>query len=84
MSGDNEHGLSAEVAARDVAARLGLPDFVYTVPQLNTKSGSREVGDALIIVDGVGDAITGRGLRSCGFSENSECFTTPLEEEAQR
>lgn len=55
MDSDGRHGHKAEEQARQVAAVLGLPDFVYVAElSLHRGSGSREVGDALLIANGRG------------------------------
>ncbi|MFC9976842.1 SEC-C domain-containing protein [Spirillospora sp. NPDC127200] len=43
------HGDKAERRAREVAARLGVPDFVYGQPVIKKGKGQREVGDGLLI-----------------------------------
>jgi hypothetical protein len=47
-------GEAAEVATRDAAALWGLPDFVYKAEIYQVGSGSREVGDGLLLVGGLG------------------------------
>lgn len=52
---DAEHGYRAEEQARRIAAALGLPDFVYVAElSKHRTSGTREVGDALLIANGHG------------------------------
>jgi SEC-C motif-containing protein len=51
---DGEYGRAVEEGVRQIAAQLGVADFVYTVPQLAKGTGSREVGDVLLISNGRG------------------------------
>jgi hypothetical protein len=51
---DIEQGHAAEEAARDAAAEWGLPDFVYRAELRRTGSGSRELGDGIIVIGGTG------------------------------
>lgn len=46
---DGAYGRAAEEDVRQVAAQLGVADFVYTVPQLAKGRGSREMADVLLI-----------------------------------
>lgn len=48
------HGLAIEARVRDIAAALGVPEFVYRVPLVSKASGVREVGDGLLICGGGG------------------------------
>jgi hypothetical protein len=53
MTDEMSYGDSMEDDVRKIAARLGVADFVYTVPILSKEAGgSREVGDALLISNG--------------------------------
>ena len=47
-------GTAAEAATRDAAAVWGLPDFVYRGQRERTGSGSRELGDGLLVVGDLG------------------------------
>jgi hypothetical protein len=47
-------GRIVEARVREVAATLGLHDFVYTVPVVATAKGTDEVGDGLLIANGTG------------------------------
>ena len=47
---DVEHGGAAEDATRDAAAFWGLPDFVFRPALRPRGSGSRELGDAILVV----------------------------------
>jgi hypothetical protein len=51
---DEPQGDAAETAARDAVALWGLPDFVYRPSLRKLASGSRELGDAVVIVGGQG------------------------------
>jgi SEC-C motif len=46
---DGAYGRAIEDGVRQIAARLGVADFVYTVPQLAKGKGNREVADVLLI-----------------------------------
>lgn len=51
------HGQAVEDRARQVAARLGLADFVYR-PQLVSRGGAnREPGDAILYANGRGAVV---------------------------
>jgi SEC-C motif len=43
-------GHAAELGARDVAASLGVPDFVYDPVEIRKGSATREVSDGLLVV----------------------------------
>jgi hypothetical protein len=47
-------GPAAEAATQDAAAVWGLPDFVYLPETAELGSGSRELGDAVVVVGDVG------------------------------
>jgi hypothetical protein len=47
-------GRRVEARVREVAATLGLHDFVYTVPIVATAKGTDEVGDGLLLANGTG------------------------------
>lgn len=47
---DVEHGGVAADATRDAAAFWGLPDFVFRPAMRARGSGSRELGDAILVV----------------------------------
>jgi hypothetical protein len=51
---DIDQGAAAEEAAHDAAALWGLPDFVYRAGQKRVGSGTREIGDGLLLVGDVG------------------------------
>ena len=55
------HGDHIEEVAREIAATLGVPDVVYTVPKISKGPGVREVGDALLITNGFGGVLAGEG-----------------------
>lgn len=54
ITGDGTHGVRAEEDARQIAARLGVADFVYRAPMVSKGAATREVGDALLISNGRG------------------------------
>ena len=48
---EESHGTARERQVRDVAARLGVADFVYTSPRIRRGSAQREAsGDGLLLV----------------------------------
>jgi hypothetical protein len=47
-------GPAAELATRDAAAYWGLPDFVFQAELYQLGSGSRELGDGIVVVGDVG------------------------------
>jgi hypothetical protein len=49
-----DQGDAVESYARRLAGALGVPDFVYHPSHVRTGSGSREVGDGLIVVGDAG------------------------------
>jgi hypothetical protein len=51
---DGAYGRAVEEEVRQIAARLGVADFVYTVPLLAKGRGSREISDVLLISNGRG------------------------------
>jgi hypothetical protein len=54
LNEDGPQGHAAETAARDAVALWGLPDFVYRPSLRKLGSGSRELGDAVVIVGNEG------------------------------
>ena len=61
-----------EEDVRQIAARLGVADFVFTVPLVEEGSRAREVGDALLIANGRGAVIQvkSRDPEATGNAEN--------------
>jgi len=51
---DGAYGRAVEEEVRQIAAQLGVADFVYTVPQLAKGNGTREIADILLISNGRG------------------------------
>ena len=66
---ENTYGLTVEARVRDIAAALGIPEFVYRVPLVSKASGVREVGDGLLLCGGGGQV----GLDECELGESGEC-----------
>lgn len=63
----------AERRARDAAAVLGVADFVYTQPLVGKGSGTREVGDGLLICGDRGAVIQVKARdRHAGRSDSPE------------
>ncbi len=54
---EGARGYAAEDATRSAAAYWGLPDFVFRSAQSSRGSGTREVGDALVVVGSIGAAV---------------------------
>jgi hypothetical protein len=52
-----EVGTAAEDATRSAAATFGLPDLVFRSAHRSIGSGTRELGDAIIVVGGVAAAV---------------------------
>jgi hypothetical protein len=57
LSTGMRHGDAAEAAAHDAAAIWGLPDFVFLPGTAAVGSGTREVGDGILIVGKLGVVI---------------------------
>jgi hypothetical protein len=49
-----DEGAAAELAAFDAAATWGLPDFVFKAHIHQKSSGTREVGDAIVLLHDIG------------------------------
>ena len=49
-----EHGAEVEAEVRAVASELGVADFVFTSALVSKGSGTRELGDGLLIVGEIG------------------------------
>ena len=54
---DVERGAAAEEATDEAAALWGLPDFLFRAELLPLGSGTREIGDRLLIVGGLGAVV---------------------------
>jgi hypothetical protein len=54
LDGGPGQGAAAERATQDAAAVWGLPDFMYRPVYQSVGSGTREVGDGIVIVSGLG------------------------------
>jgi hypothetical protein len=54
---DKDRGYAAEDATRDAASIWGLPDFVYHPEVSKVGSGSREIGDCVLIVGDLGAVV---------------------------
>jgi hypothetical protein len=54
LSTGMRHGYAAEAATHDAAALWGLPDFVYLPETAAVASGTRELGDGLLVVGDLG------------------------------
>ena len=51
---DENYGHVVEDDVRQIVAQLGTEDFVYTVPVVSRGTGTREVGDALLVSSDMG------------------------------
>ncbi|GAA0970295.1 hypothetical protein GCM10009555_018950 [Acrocarpospora macrocephala] len=66
-------GDKAERRAREVAAYLGIPDFVYGQPLVRKGAGWREVGDGMLIVGDRGAILQVKARdRRAGLRDSSE------------
>jgi len=65
-------GTAAEAAIRDAAAVWGLPDFVYRGQRERAGSGSRELGDGLLVVGDLGVVVQVKSREAPGQSADRE------------
>ncbi|HUW87872.1 MAG TPA: SEC-C metal-binding domain-containing protein [Candidatus Paceibacterota bacterium] len=85
MTDEMSYGDAMEDEVRKIAARLGVADFVYTVPILSKGAGgSREVGDALLISNGRGAIIQVKTREPNSRSETGEAWLAKHGERAYR
>ena len=85
MTDEMSYGDAMEDDVRKIAARLGVADFVYTVPILSKGAGgSREVGDALLISNGRGAIIQVKTREPNSRSETGEAWLGKHGERAYR
>lgn len=57
LRSDMRAGTAAEIATSDAAAIWGLPDFVFQSELRKLGSGSRELGDGIVVVGDIGLAV---------------------------
>lgn len=70
---------------RTIAARLGVADFVYAPGQARKASGTREVGDGLVIAGGRGAILQVKSrLREAGISDSPDSARRWITKEAER
>lgn len=62
-------GRSAEAATESAAVKLGLPDFVFSAGLVSRGSGTREVGDRLVIVGSQGIVVQVKSRSDPGESQ---------------
>jgi hypothetical protein len=65
-------GHAAEQATQDAAAMWGMPDFVYRAELRKLESGSRELGDGIIIVGDLGIVIQVKSRVALSNDEDKE------------
>lgn len=65
-------GRSAEAATESAAVKLGLPDFVFSAGLVSRGSGTREVGDRLVIVGSQGIVVQVKSRSDPGESQPRE------------
>ena len=65
-------GRAAEEATNDAAALWGLPDFVFRSKPHRSGSGSREIGDGIILVGDVGVIVQVKSRETATDEENRE------------
>lgn len=65
-------GYAAEEATHDAAAVWGLPDFVYRPVSQRVGSGTRELGDGLLIVGGLGIVLQVKSRETPSADPNKE------------
>jgi hypothetical protein len=78
------YGEAVEENVRQIAARLGVSDFVYTVPRLAKGAATREVGDALLISNGLGAILQVKTREPGSRSETGESWLAKQGEKAYR
>ena len=85
MADELSYGDAIEDDVRNIAARLGVADFVYTVPILSKgRGGSREVGDALLIANGRGAILQVKTRNPNSQSGSAESWLAKHGERAYR
>jgi hypothetical protein len=84
MADDGAHGHAVEDDVRQIAARLGVADFVYTVPQLAKGGASREVGDALLVSNGRGAILQVKSRQPNSRPEDGAMWLSTRGEKAYR
>jgi hypothetical protein len=81
---EQDYGHAVEEDVRQIVAKLGVSDFVYTVPLLARGSGSREVGDALLISNGLGAVLQVKSRDPDGRAEDGATWLASRGERAYR
>lgn len=85
MTDEMSYGNAIEHDVRKIAARLGVADFVYTVPVLSKGAGgSREVGDGLLVSNGHGAILQVKTRDPVSRSETGESWLAKHGERAYR
>src|SRR6266550_5784011 len=72
LAPDTTQGRSAERAAESAAASLGLPDFVFPADLVVLGSGTRELGDVLLIVGNRGVVVQVKSRSNPGAAQTRE------------
>jgi hypothetical protein len=84
MGDETSYGDAVEENVRQIAARLGVSDFVYTVPKLAKGAATREVGDALLISNGLGAILQVKTREPGSRSEPGDAWLAKQGEKAYR
>jgi hypothetical protein len=84
MGDEMSYGDAVEQNVRQIAARLGASDFVYTVPKLAKGTATREVGDALLISNGLGAILQVKTREPGSRSETGDSWLAKQGEKAYR
>ncbi len=85
MTDEMSYGDAIEDDVRKITARLGVADFVYTVPVLSKGAGgSREVGDGLLVSNGHGAVLQVKTRDPDSRSETGESWLAKQGERAYR
>src|SRR5229473_3431996 len=69
---DMSRGKAAKHATQSAAALWGLPDFVYRPTVIPTPSGSRELGDGILIVGDLAIVVQVKAREAATTDENKE------------
>lgn len=77
MKQSSDHGIERERQIRDIAARLGVADFVYTAPPIRKGKALREAsGDGLLVVGVRGAILQAKAREPDKAASDSEARAT--------